>query len=69
MDGFDHKSGSTLNIKGADIYFEVHGDRKMPVLLFLHRALWMWLAIASFAKLPTEFIVSRPWTSTLACQR
>lgn len=36
---FDHKSGSFLKVKGAEIYFEDHGDKNAPVLLFLHGAL------------------------------
>ena len=33
---FDHKSGEHLEIDGARIYYETHGDENSPVLLFLH---------------------------------
>lgn len=39
MKVFDHKSGCTLKFKGAEIYFEEHGNNADPVLLFLHGAL------------------------------
>lgn len=39
MKAFDHKSGSTLRVKGAEIYFEEHGNQTDPVLVFLHGAL------------------------------
>lgn len=34
---FNHKSGESLYIDGAEIYFEVIGKEEAPVLLLLHR--------------------------------
>ncbi len=36
MKNFDHNSGEHLEIDGARIYFETHGDENSPALLFLH---------------------------------
>jgi pimeloyl-ACP methyl ester carboxylesterase len=33
---FDHSSGEYLNIESANIYYEIKGNEKNPVLLFLH---------------------------------
>lgn len=39
MTQFDHHSGSELEIDGARIYYEVHGDERAPSLFFLHGGL------------------------------
>ncbi len=39
MEGFNHRSGKSLHVRGADIYYEAHGNESDPVLLFLHGAL------------------------------
>lgn len=39
MEQFDHLSGRSLAIDGADIYAEMHGDEDAPVLVFLHGGL------------------------------
>lgn len=36
MNKFDHNSGEQLEIDGAKIYYEMHGDENGPALLFLH---------------------------------
>ena len=36
MRKFDHESGESLHIDGAEIYFEVNGKEEAPAILFLH---------------------------------
>ena len=36
MKKFNHNSGEHLEIDGAKIYYETHGDENLPILLFLH---------------------------------
>ncbi|BCS89248.1 alpha/beta fold hydrolase [Pseudodesulfovibrio sediminis] len=53
---FDHKSGHTLAVKGADIYYEIQGKADGKPLLLLHGGLGSMTDLNGFVgKLPTKY--------------
>lgn len=53
---FNHDDGNTVRVKGADIYYEVHGSTDGVPLLLLHGGLGSMMEFNSFApSLPPRF--------------